>query len=46
MKRNMRRPFMEESYGGGGALLLQESHGGGLMGHFGRNKTFATLPKN
>jgi hypothetical protein len=27
-------------------LLLQESHGGGLMGHFGRNKTFATLSKN
>src|SRR4051812_16595158 len=27
-------------------LLLQESHGGGLMGHFGRDKTFATLSKN
>ena len=27
-------------------LLLQESHGGGLMGHFGRDKTFVTLSKN
>src|SRR3954463_12182213 len=27
-------------------LLLQESHGGGQMGHFGRDKTFATLSKN
>ena len=27
-------------------LLLQEYHGGGLMGHFGRDKTFATLSKN
>ena len=27
-------------------LLLQQGHGGGLMGHFGRNKTFATLSKN
>ena len=27
-------------------LLLQESHGGGLMGHFGRDKTFATLSKS
>ena len=27
-------------------LLLQESHGGGLMGHFGRDKTFPTLSKN
>ena len=27
-------------------LLLQESHGGGLMGHFGCDKTFATLSKN
>ena len=27
-------------------LLLQESHGGGLMGHFVRDKTFATLSKN
>ena len=27
-------------------LLLQESHGGGLMGHFGHGKTFATLSKN
>ena len=27
-------------------LLLQEAHGGGLMGHFGREKTFATLSKN
>ena len=27
-------------------LLLQESHGGGLMGHFGRDKTLATLSKN
>ena len=27
-------------------LLLQESHGGGLMGQFGRDKTFATLSKN
>ena len=27
-------------------LLLQESHGGGLMGHFGCDKTFATLCKN
>ena len=27
-------------------LLLQEAHGGGLMGHFGRDKTFATLSKN
>jgi hypothetical protein len=26
-------------------LLLQEAHGGGLMGHFGRDKTFATLSK-
>ena len=24
-------------------LLLQESHGGGLVGHFGREKTYATL---
>ena len=24
-------------------LLLQEAHGRGLMGHFGRDKTFATL---
>jgi hypothetical protein len=27
-------------------LLLQEAHGGGLMGHYGRDKTFATLSKN
>ena len=27
-------------------LLLQESHGGGLMGHFGHGKTFTTLSKN
>ena len=27
-------------------LLLQEAHGGGLMGHFGRDKIFATLSKN
>ena len=27
-------------------LLLQEAHGGGLMGHFVRDKTFATLAKN
>ena len=27
-------------------LLLQEAHGGGLMGHFGRDKTFARLSKN
>ena len=27
-------------------LLLQESHGGGLMGHFRRDKTFATLSKS
>jgi hypothetical protein len=27
-------------------LLLQEAHGGGLMGNFGRDKTFATLSKN
>ena len=27
-------------------LLLQEAHGGRLMGHFGRDKTFATLSKN
>ena len=27
-------------------LLLQEAHGGGLMGHFGRDKTFAMLSKN
>ena len=27
-------------------LLLQESHGGGLMGNFGRDKTFATLSKS
>ena len=27
-------------------LLLWESHGGGLMGHFGRDKTLATLSKN
>ena len=27
-------------------LLLQQSHGGGLMGHFGCNKTFAKLSKN
>ena len=27
-------------------LLLQESHGGGLMGHFGRDKTFTTLSKS
>src|SRR6187399_2098019 len=27
-------------------LLLQESHGGGLMGHFGRDKMLATLSKN
>ena len=27
-------------------LLLQEAHGGGLMGYFGRDKTFATLSKN
>src|SRR5215216_2770238 len=27
-------------------LLLQEAHAGGLMGHFGRDKTFATLSKN
>ena len=24
-------------------LLLQEAHGGGLMGHFGHDKTFVTL---
>ena len=27
-------------------LPLQESHGGGLMGHVGRDKTFAMLSKN
>ena len=27
-------------------LLLHESHGGGLMAHFGCNKTFATLSKS
>ena len=27
-------------------LLLQEAHGGGLMGHFGRDRTLATLSKN
>ena len=27
-------------------LLLQQSHGGGLMGHFGHDKTFATLSMN
>ena len=27
-------------------LLLQEAHGGGLMGHFGHDKTFAKLSKN
>ena len=27
-------------------LLLQEAHGGGLMGHFGCDKTFATLSEN
>ena len=27
-------------------LLLQEAHGGGLMGHFGHDKTFTTLSKN
>ena len=27
-------------------LLLQEAHGGRLMGHFGRDKTFTTLSKN
>ena len=27
-------------------LLLQEAHGGGLMGHFRCDKTFATLSKN
>ena len=27
-------------------LLFQEAHGGGLMGHFGCDKTFATLSKN
>ena len=27
-------------------LLLQVSHGGGLMGHFGSDKTFSTLSKN
>ena len=27
-------------------LLLQESHGGGLMGHFGRDKTLDMLSKN
>ena len=27
-------------------LLLQEAHGGGLMGHSGHDKTFAMLSKN
>ena len=27
-------------------LLLQDAHGGGLMGYFGRDKTFAILSKN
>ena len=27
-------------------ILFQEAHGGGLMGHFGRDKTFVTLSKN
>ena len=27
-------------------ILLQEAHGGGLMGYFGREKTYATLSKN
>ena len=27
-------------------LLLQESHGGGLIGHFGRDNKFAMLSKN
>ena len=27
-------------------LLLEEAHGGGLMGHFGCDKTYATLSKN
>ena len=28
------------------SLLLQESHGGGLMGHFGREKTYDMLSNN